>query len=203
MIAADLDARQLGQHQVEQDEVRALGAERVQRLAAVGRRDDPEPVRLERLDERLAQGGLVVHDEDRACHLRQSIAARVNDALARVKGGPTVGASRDGRGGRAATTDRPRRTPHHHDHETARIIPMARIVKSTFMTQPSRLLSRVRRPFGSSTKYSTNSVQRPVVVEAQRPDVVVERPERAVRRRQVAALADRRRRGRHRSANGS
>ena len=66
---ADLDPGQLGQHQVEQDEVRAFGAEREQGLATVGGGDDPEAVRLERLGERLAQGRLVVDDEDRACHL--------------------------------------------------------------------------------------------------------------------------------------
>ena len=66
--AADLDARQLGQHQVEQDEVRALGTELGQGLAAVGGGDDPESVGFERVDQRLAQGGLVVDDEDRSCH---------------------------------------------------------------------------------------------------------------------------------------
>ena len=38
---ADLDAGELGQHQVQQDEVRLVGAEPGQRLAAVGGRDDP------------------------------------------------------------------------------------------------------------------------------------------------------------------
>ncbi len=74
--AADLDPGQLGEHQVEQDEVRALGTELDQRLAAVGGRHDPESVGLERVDERLAQGRLVVDDEDRSCHLPFRIAAR-------------------------------------------------------------------------------------------------------------------------------
>ena len=65
---ADLDAGQLGEHQVEQDEVGLLGAEAGQRLAPVGRGDDPEALGLERVDERLAQRRLVVDDEDRSCH---------------------------------------------------------------------------------------------------------------------------------------
>ena len=66
--AHDLDAGELGEHQVEQDEVRALGPELGQRLAPVGRGDDAEPVGLERLDERLAQGRFVLDDQDRSCH---------------------------------------------------------------------------------------------------------------------------------------
>ena len=66
--AADLDARQLREHQVQEDEVRPLRPEHGEGLAPVGRRDDPESVGLERVDERLAQGRLVVDDEDRSCH---------------------------------------------------------------------------------------------------------------------------------------
>ena len=80
---ADLDPRQLGEHQVEQDEVGTFGPEPGQGLATVGRRDDPESVGLERVDQRLAQGRLVVDDEDRSCHSRLSIRARVNDPLTR------------------------------------------------------------------------------------------------------------------------
>ena len=69
---ADLDAGQLRQHQVEEDEVGLVGPEARQRLAPVGRRDDPEAVRLERVDERLAERRLVVDDEDRACHSRSA-----------------------------------------------------------------------------------------------------------------------------------
>ena len=83
---ADLDPRQLGEHQVEQDEVRALGPEPDQRLAAVGGGDDPESVGLERVDQRLAKGRLVVDDEDRSCHLPFRIAADVNGAFAEVRG---------------------------------------------------------------------------------------------------------------------
>ncbi len=53
---ADLDPRQLGQHQVEQDKVRPLRPEDGQRRATVGGRDDPESLCLERVDERLAEG---------------------------------------------------------------------------------------------------------------------------------------------------
>ena len=70
MIRQTSTPGQLGQHQVEQDEVRPLGPEAGQRLAPVGGRDDPESLRLERVDERLAQGRLVVDDEDRSCHSR-------------------------------------------------------------------------------------------------------------------------------------
>ena len=65
---ADLDPGQLGEHQVEHDEVGPIGPEAGERLAAVGRGDDREPLRLEAVGERLAQGRLVVDDEDRACH---------------------------------------------------------------------------------------------------------------------------------------
>jgi hypothetical protein len=81
---ADLDARQLGQHEVEQDEIRALGPELCQCLAAVSSRDNPESLRLERVDERLAQGRLVVHDEDRSCHSRPAYRA----VLTACCGGP-------------------------------------------------------------------------------------------------------------------
>ena len=65
-----------GQHQVEQDEVRPLGAEQRERLAAVGGGDGAVPLELERLDEGLAERGLVVHDEDRACHARRIVPVR-------------------------------------------------------------------------------------------------------------------------------
>ena len=73
---ADLDARQLGQHQVEQDEVGALGPEQRERLAAVGGGDGPVALELERFDEGLAERRLVVHDEDRACHARRIVPGR-------------------------------------------------------------------------------------------------------------------------------
>ena len=73
---------QLGEHQVEQDEVRPLGTELDERLAAVGRRHDPESVGLERVDQRLAQCRLVVDDQDRSCHLPFRIAADVNGSFA-------------------------------------------------------------------------------------------------------------------------
>ena len=75
---AHLDARQLRQHQVEQDEVRPLGAEQRERLAAVGGGDGPVPLELERLDQGLAERGLVVHDEDRAGHARRIVPGGIN-----------------------------------------------------------------------------------------------------------------------------
>ena len=55
---------------------------RRERLTAVGRLDDPESVGLERLGEHLPQGGLVLDDEDRPCHLRSVSDARVNGPFA-------------------------------------------------------------------------------------------------------------------------
>ena len=65
---ADLDAGQLGEHQVEHDEVGPIGPEADQGLAAIRRGDDREPLRLEAVGEGLAKRRLVVDDEDRACH---------------------------------------------------------------------------------------------------------------------------------------
>ena len=92
--AAHLDPGQLGEHQVEQDEVGPFGAERDERLATVRGGDHPEAVGLERVDERFAQGGLVVDDEDRSCHLPLSIATRVNASFAptSITGVRSVGA---------------------------------------------------------------------------------------------------------------
>ena len=78
-----LDAGELGQHQVEQDEVWALPPELRQGLAAVGGGNDPESVRLERFDQRLAQRRFVFDDQDRSCHPPLRIAARVNELFAR------------------------------------------------------------------------------------------------------------------------
>ena len=65
---ADLDARQLGEHEVEEDEVGPLGPELRERRAPVGGGDGAIALQLERFDEGLAKGRLVVDDEDRACH---------------------------------------------------------------------------------------------------------------------------------------
>ena len=60
-----------GQHDVQQDEIGALGAEAGERLSAVRGGDDPEPIALERLDQGLAQRWLVLDDQDRTCHRPQ------------------------------------------------------------------------------------------------------------------------------------
>ena len=73
---ADLDAGQLRQHEVEQHQVRLVGAEPDQRLAAVRGGNGPVALELERFDEGLAEGRLVVHDEDRAGHVRAEHAGR-------------------------------------------------------------------------------------------------------------------------------
>jgi hypothetical protein len=75
---ADLDARQLGQHQVEQDKVRAFGPKPGDRGGAVGRRHDSVPLALQRLRERLAQRRLVLDDQDGACHRPRVSEAAVN-----------------------------------------------------------------------------------------------------------------------------
>ena len=67
---ADLDAGQLGEHQVQQDEVRALGAERARASRPSAAGTTRKPSSLERVRERLAQRRLVLHDEDRSCHRR-------------------------------------------------------------------------------------------------------------------------------------
>ena len=73
---ADLDAGQLRQHQVEQDEVGPLGPEQRERLAAVGGGDGAIPLELERFHEGLAERRLVVNDEDRACHALRIVPGR-------------------------------------------------------------------------------------------------------------------------------
>ena len=78
---ADLDPGELGEHEVKEDEIGALGSKPEQRLAAVGGRDHPESVGLERIDERLAEGRLVIDDEDRSGHQWLRIATRVNGSL--------------------------------------------------------------------------------------------------------------------------
>ena len=65
---ADLDARELGEHEVEQDEVGSLGPEGLERRATVGGGDGPIALHLEGFDEGLPEGRLVVNDEDRARH---------------------------------------------------------------------------------------------------------------------------------------
>ena len=71
-LARHLEPGQLGQHQVEQHEVRLIALEALERGAAVGRLDDAESVGLQGLGERLAQRRLVLDDEDRLCHAPES-----------------------------------------------------------------------------------------------------------------------------------
>jgi hypothetical protein len=74
---ADLDPRQLGQHQVQHDELRALFPEPGERLAAVGGRDHPEAVSLERFRQRLAQVGssdeIGLSSQDRPARYRRAV----------------------------------------------------------------------------------------------------------------------------------
>jgi len=64
--AADLVAVQLGQHEVEDDEVGLLGLEGGQRRAAIVGGHDPVPVALEVGAHELHDLAIVVHDEDGA-----------------------------------------------------------------------------------------------------------------------------------------
>src|SRR5919204_4739130 len=61
---ADLEAVELGQHQVEHDEVDVLFREACERLLAVPRLQHAIPLALERIGEELLDGVLVVDEED-------------------------------------------------------------------------------------------------------------------------------------------
>ena len=63
-LAADLEAVELWQHQVEDHERRVVPAEERQRLLAIGRRDDGEPFLLEVQAQQVDDVALVVDDED-------------------------------------------------------------------------------------------------------------------------------------------
>ena len=79
---AHLDARELRQHDVEKDQVRTIGPEAGERLAAVGRGDDPESLGLERVDQRLAERRLVFDDKNCSCHSAFRILSCVNGSFA-------------------------------------------------------------------------------------------------------------------------
>ena len=61
---ADLEAVELREHQVEHDEVDVLLVEAPQRLLTVARRNDPEPLALERVGQELLNRVLVVDEEN-------------------------------------------------------------------------------------------------------------------------------------------
>ena len=67
-LARHLDARQLGEHQVQQHEVGLSARKRSSASRPSAAWMDPEPVRLQGLRERLAERRLVLHDEDRLWH---------------------------------------------------------------------------------------------------------------------------------------
>ena len=64
-LAAHVDARDLRQHHVEQDEVGPHGVEQVERLGAVAGDLHPEPLALQPDGQGLDEGLLVLDDEDR------------------------------------------------------------------------------------------------------------------------------------------
>ena len=67
---AHLGATQLGQHEVQQDEVRPVAPERLDGLPPVGRLDHDESFRLQTLGQGFAQRSFVVYDQDRSSHPR-------------------------------------------------------------------------------------------------------------------------------------
>jgi hypothetical protein len=62
---AHLEPVELGQHQIEHDQVDVLLPEPLQRLLAVTRVHDPESLALERIGEQFLNRVLVVYEEDR------------------------------------------------------------------------------------------------------------------------------------------
>ena len=66
-LAADVEAVELGQHHVEHDEVEAVLAQPVERLAAVERGDDVVALLAQRVGEQLLHRQLVVHEQDPGC----------------------------------------------------------------------------------------------------------------------------------------
>ena len=63
-LPAHVDARQAGQHDVEEHKVRAAGIEDLEGLEAVAGHLDPEPLALEPDDQRLHEGLLVLDHQD-------------------------------------------------------------------------------------------------------------------------------------------
>ena len=61
---ADLEPVELREHQVEHDEVDVLLVEAAERLLAVARGHDPEPLALERVRQELLNRVLVVDEQD-------------------------------------------------------------------------------------------------------------------------------------------
>jgi hypothetical protein len=59
---------QLGQHDVEDDEMRLVRTDRLQRGLAVTDRVYLKTLPLQRVDEHLLNGRLIVHQEDPTCH---------------------------------------------------------------------------------------------------------------------------------------
>ena len=65
---AHLLARQVGEHQIQHDEVRCLGRHRVEGTSAGGRRPDLETVAAQIRRSDLDDPGFVIDDEDRTAH---------------------------------------------------------------------------------------------------------------------------------------
>lgn len=64
----DFQAGQFREHQVQQDEVRLVGPEPLERGPPVGGLDDHEAVGLQGFRQSLSQGRLVLDHEDRSRH---------------------------------------------------------------------------------------------------------------------------------------
>jgi len=68
MIPADLGPADLGQHQIQQDQVGVMAPEGIDRLPPVGGLDYREALLLQALGQRLAQRALVVDHQNRSSH---------------------------------------------------------------------------------------------------------------------------------------
>ena len=72
-LATDVDAGDLRQHDVEQDEIGPDGVEEAESLGAIASHDDAEPLPLEPDGQRLHERLLVLHDEDRGLRLSHDL----------------------------------------------------------------------------------------------------------------------------------
>jgi hypothetical protein len=88
--AAHLEAVHPGEHQVEHDQVGFLGARQLQRLRAVGRDQDPEPLAREPRADGLGDRRFVIHDQDGLLGHRPIVAvgpSRPSGRVLRNRGG--------------------------------------------------------------------------------------------------------------------
>ena len=98
-----------GEHQVEHDQVGFLGARQLQRLRAVGRDQDPEPLAREPGADGFGDRGLVVHHQDGLLGHRPIVAvgpSRPSGRVLRNRGADRVRTDRVARTLRIDPSDR-------------------------------------------------------------------------------------------------